>query len=420
MEKFLSKFKNFGRDYWKFWVASAVSMAASNILQFVLSLYVLEITGSATIFALMLSIVFVPRMLLTPFAGVLSDRVERSRMMVKVLVAESAILATYTILSGFVSINVWGVFILVLGLEIGEVFYNACEGSIIPLLVPEERLKDAIAVSTMDDGMVFVISPIIAAFIFNNVSLQFAFAFVAILDFLAGILQITIKAKTKSTSEDDEEKGIHFLDDFKEGVRVIFTNEKLKQLAIALPIVDAFFGATFSVSILYLIREVYDMNAYYYGMYNSVTAMTSVIVPLIAVPIVSKYDSLKVFKVSTKLIAIEIGFIGLVVTMSLNQKVSVIPALIMIIALDCMTIAEAIPMQIATNVLIQSNVKKELLGRVTTTIGLLSMIAVAFGELLFGILNDVFVVYVSIFVGAIGVMLGSFAYSAFGKRNITA
>ena len=48
------------------------------------------------------------------------------------------------------------------------------------------------------------------------------------------------------------------------------------------------------------------------------------------------------------------------------------------------------------------------------------MIAVAFGELLFGILNDVFVVYVSIFVGAIGVLLGSFAYSAFGKRNITA
>lgn len=60
------------------------------------------------------------------------------------------------------------------------------------------------------------------------------------------------------------------------------------------------------------------------------------------------------------------------------------------------------------------------MGRVTTTIGLLSMIAVAFGELLFGILNDVFVVYVSIFVGAIGVLLGSFAYSAFGKRNITA
>ena len=37
------------------------------------------------------------------------------------------------------------------------------------------------------------------------------------------------------------------------------------------------------------------------------------------------------------------------------------------------------------------------------------MIAVAFGELLFGILNDVFVVYVSIFVGAIGVLLGRFA-----------
>ena len=57
MREYLNKLTGFGKEYWKFWIASAVSMAASNILQFVLSLYVLDITGSATIFALMLSIV---------------------------------------------------------------------------------------------------------------------------------------------------------------------------------------------------------------------------------------------------------------------------------------------------------------------------------------------------------------------------
>ena len=409
MRESLNKLKGFGREYWKFWIASAVSMAASNILQFVLSLYVLDITGSATIFALMLSIVFVPRLILTPFAGVLSDKVDRSNLMGRVLIAESVVLLAYSVMSVFVPIKVALVFILVLLLEMGEVFYNACEGAIIPLLVDEDRLKDAIAVSKSDDGIVFVISPIIAAFIFTNINLTAAFVFVTILDFAAGILQFSIKSRQQKDESDDEK--IHFIRNFKEGVLVILENNKLRNLAMTIPVINAFFGATFSVSILYLIREVYNMNAYYYGMYNSVTAITTVIVPLVVLPIVSKAEPGKIFSISTKLITSEIALIGLVVLLSLRSVVPIMAALLTIIALDCMTIAEAIPMQIAMSVLIQTNVKKELLGRVTTTMGMLSMISVALGEMLFGVLNDAFIVYVSIFVGAIGVGVGSIMYS---------
>ncbi len=106
--------------------------------------------------------------------------------------------------------------------------------------------------------------------------------------------------------------------------------------------------------------------------------------------------------------------------LSLRSVVPIMAALLMIIALDCMTIAEAIPMQIAMSVLIQTNVKKELLGRVTTTVGMLSMISVAIGEMLFGVLNDTFIVYVSIFVGAIGVGIGSIMYSIVDKYHIYA
>lgn len=42
--------KGLNRDYWLFWFASSLGMGASNILQYVLSLYVLDLTGSATLF----------------------------------------------------------------------------------------------------------------------------------------------------------------------------------------------------------------------------------------------------------------------------------------------------------------------------------------------------------------------------------
>lgn len=49
-------------------------LVASNTLQFVLALYVLKETGSATMFSAMLSVIIVPRMVVTPFAGIWGDK----------------------------------------------------------------------------------------------------------------------------------------------------------------------------------------------------------------------------------------------------------------------------------------------------------------------------------------------------------
>ena len=56
----MKSYKGLGKDYWYFWFASSLGMGASNILQYVLSLYVLDLTGSATLFASMLSIFPMP------------------------------------------------------------------------------------------------------------------------------------------------------------------------------------------------------------------------------------------------------------------------------------------------------------------------------------------------------------------------
>jgi hypothetical protein len=45
----MKSYKGLKKDYWLFWFASSLGMGASNILQYVLSLYVLDLTGSATL-----------------------------------------------------------------------------------------------------------------------------------------------------------------------------------------------------------------------------------------------------------------------------------------------------------------------------------------------------------------------------------
>ena len=151
--------RGLGRDYWLFWFASSLGMGASNILQYVLSLYVLDLTGSATLFASMLSIIIFPRILLTPLAGVMADRVRKSRLMALILLGEAAVLGACFLIGRTVTIGIALVYLLVVVLEAGEIFYGGCEAAILPELVPSERLKDAISVSKVDDGIVQVAAP---------------------------------------------------------------------------------------------------------------------------------------------------------------------------------------------------------------------------------------------------------------------
>lgn len=401
--------KGMNKDYWLYWFASSASMAASNILQYVLSLYVLEVTGSAAIFASVLSIIIFPRLLLTPFAGVIADRVTKIKMMSWIVFGEAVVLALYCILGNITEIGLLWIYLLVVILEIGEIFYGGAASAILPELVAEDKLKDAISISKVDDGIVVVIAPIAAALIYEKLNLSWAFGIVAGLNFIASVLQKMIHPKY-AVKRTEESKKTTFIADFKEGIGCIGKDKFLRVFIKVLPVVDAFFGATFSVSVMYLLRESYQLNAYTYGIYCSVTACTSMIVPLFIVPIVKKYPAGKIFSISTMLIAIEIAGIGVCAFLGVNGVMPVMVSVVLITILDCMTIAEAIPMQMASSILLQTGVEKEKLGRVSSVISMAAIAGVATGEMLFGFLNDVTNVWFPIFLGAAGVGAASLVY----------
>lgn len=135
--------RGFNRDYWLYWLASAVSMAASNILQYILSLYVLELTGSATLFASMLSVIVFPRLFLTPIAGVFADRLRKIRLMRWIVLGEAAVLGVYSLLGSAIPLGIVWICILVVVLEVGEVFYEGSAAAILPELVPPEKIRNA-------------------------------------------------------------------------------------------------------------------------------------------------------------------------------------------------------------------------------------------------------------------------------------
>ena len=65
----------FNRSFTFLILGQISSLMGNYTLKFALSMYVLEQTGSATVFATLLSAAMLPTILLSPFGGILADRV---------------------------------------------------------------------------------------------------------------------------------------------------------------------------------------------------------------------------------------------------------------------------------------------------------------------------------------------------------
>ena len=67
------------RDFVLLVAGQGISLFGNMMLRFAMSMWVLDETGSATIFASIMAVSIVPTILLSPFGGVLADRVNRRK-----------------------------------------------------------------------------------------------------------------------------------------------------------------------------------------------------------------------------------------------------------------------------------------------------------------------------------------------------
>lgn len=76
------KEKLFTRNFTLLVMGQASSLFGNYILRLALSMYVLETTGSAAVFAGILSVATISAILLSPLGGILADRADRRNIMV--------------------------------------------------------------------------------------------------------------------------------------------------------------------------------------------------------------------------------------------------------------------------------------------------------------------------------------------------
>ena len=382
------------KNYMSYFFSTAFSMGSSNILQFTLALFILEKTGSPLIYASILSVIVIPRVLLTPIGGVLGDRLNRVNIMRTLNLIQVLVMVIYAIYSGiYGDISLVSVYVLVVTLEI----------------VDKEEIEEAVTLSRIDDGIVFVSTPIVAAFIYNEFEILGTFILISVLLVLSFTLTFFIGTPHALETKKEKEKGfIGYIREFKEGIAELNNNKFAKIFVIVAPLINFSFSAVFSVVITYVFLEVFKVSDYLYGYYRMATAGIGLIVPLLILPIIKKFKPEKLLKYSSLSISAILFLIGGCVYMGMKGgKEEIFVAVCLITVLDCLIITSVIPLNIATQVFFQKNIKNEYRSRIMSVFSMLALSSEPLGNMFYGFLSNMLPAYICIFIAS-GAVLTSY------------
>jgi MFS family permease len=144
------------------WLGQIVSVLATNMTAFALTIWVFEMTGSATALGLMQVFFITPFLLISPIAGVMIDRHNRKlMMMISDLMAGAATVAILS-LQVFGALEVWHLYAAAIFQGLGNAFQWPAYSAAISTMVPKEKYGRANGMMSLIEAGPGVLAPMLA------------------------------------------------------------------------------------------------------------------------------------------------------------------------------------------------------------------------------------------------------------------
>lgn len=210
---------NWKLKFFIIWLGQAVSLITSAVLQMAIIWYLTDITGSAMILSLATLSGFLPQAIFGTLIGVWVDRWNRKIVMIgaDTIIAVSGIVMT--LVASKMVLPVWIVMVILFIRSVGTAFHSPALNAVTPLLVPEDQLTRCAGYSQSVQSISYILSPVIAAFLYANWNLNAAIFLDVIGAAVACITVILIAIPTQNLNENQEKNSV--LLDVKEGYNII-------------------------------------------------------------------------------------------------------------------------------------------------------------------------------------------------------
>lgn len=378
------------KDFGLLILGKLVSLLGSNMQQFALSLYVLQLTGSAAIFASMLSISIIPRLLLSPIAGVFGDWFDRKKTIVLLDFLNSLIIAFYAVLfiiRGALTLPMIYVFVIVL--EIVEIFFHSAMAAVIPSMVKKEELMEANSFNSLVMNIGQLIAPILGAALYGAFGLKIVLIVNSICFMLSALSEmfINIPKKHKKPEKIDVKS---FVASLKEGIDIIKKNRLIYTMISLGTLINFSVAPLFSVGLIFIIKEVLKATDFQFGLFQSILALSMILAPILCGGIMKKMKVGKLCYLSFLAIGLVILFMvpipSKILMNSLNSNL--LPYILLMAAAFIIGVLVTVA-NISLGTIFEQVTPVELMGRTSTVFNLAVTVFIPIGQMIFGFLYDI-------------------------------
>ncbi len=157
------------RDYRLLWFGTLFSSSGQWIQQVSISWLTYDMTGSAFLLGAVNGLRALPLLLLGPFGGVAADRLNRKRLLFSTqlfLMIVTAVFATVVVTG---QAHIWNIILFSLLTGVAWAFNMPVRQSIVPNLVPPEKLTSAIALNSAGFNATRIIGPSLAGLMIASI-----------------------------------------------------------------------------------------------------------------------------------------------------------------------------------------------------------------------------------------------------------
>ena len=380
--------------FWKIYSGQAVSIITSSIVQFAIIWYITYKTGSAFWLSMASLCGFLPQGILGLFIGSYIDKRNRKKIMIISDGLIAAVSLIMCIISFITNLPIWVILICLALRSIGSAFHNPSLQASIPLIVPQEKLLKYSGYSQAIQSISLILSPAIAALLYD----KFSLGSIILLDVIGAVfaiftlaISVIPKQKTETTEKVD------FIKDSKLGFKAIINNKLVSFI--------------FLISAIFMLLYM-PINALFPLMttshFNGSTMDVGIVEILFAIGMLVGsllLSSSKMFQNKKTNIFISLFLMGLAITIS-----GLLPNnMFYIFAILCAVIGFTGPIINGTvSTIFSEQIDPEILGRVFSNYLSLSVIVMPIGLFLSGIFADVIGINIWFLITGLLLMLLAF------------
>lgn len=360
------------------------SVLGTTLIQFLISLYVLDLTKSPGLFSISLASSMIGRLVSLPFCGVIIDRLSKKKLMILMDCAYFLTTLTFVLVNRYTeSVIIICLFVFLLGII--SAFETPTSQASLSLLYDEEHIPKMTGITTSIGMLGNLVGPVLAGIIYQFNQLYFLLIICSALFLVAVFCELQLTIPYSKVANDTSILTI-IKNDYRETIDYLKQKQIILSICLLAFLLNFIIASFIQVIVPSITRINLGITNQEFGIMNGLFALGG----LLGALCYSLFSKKIARHLRLLFNIISISFILLGVTVSLMRSEDLIFLSIVGIIFTVLFLTAMISVHLLSS--IQLMIEKEYVGRIISLILILSTLATPLGQLLWGIMSQVLVV----------------------------